>query len=227
MKLLLIGCEYAGKTTLVNAISQWIQDNMGAKPGVHDHFTIPHIDHEELTDQEQRQFLDLSPRIKETFQRYGIDYHFQTGFYEHDDHILVGFHIEEAIYAELYYNYGKWGQEHDRWRAISRVEGAMLEQAPDTTLVLLKASAEVIAQRMKESPHKNGVVQEKDIPRVLQMFQKQYESSRLKNKITLDTSKATADRTLAEFLERMEPYLSVADRLRILVQKAKQKGQWV
>ena len=103
----------------------------------------------------------------------------------------------------------------------------MLEQAPDTTLVLLKASAEVIAQRTKESPHKNGVVQEKDVPRVLQMFQEQYESSRLKNKITLDTSKATSDQTLAEFLERMEPYLSVADRLRILVQKAKQKGQWV
>ena len=200
---------------------------MGANPGIHDHFTIPHIDHEELTDEEQRQFLELSPRIKEIFQRYDVDYHLQNAFYEHDDHILVGFHIEEAIYAEVYYNYGKWGREHDRWRALRRTEDTMLEQAPDSTLVLLKASAEVIAQRMKVSPHKNGVVQEKDIPRVLQMFQEQYESSRLKNKFTLDTTNATVNQTLAEFLERMEPYLSVADRLRILVQKAKQKGQWV
>ena len=40
------------------------------------------------------------------FQRYVIEYHLGTSFYEYPDHGLVGFHIEEAVYAPLYYGYG-------------------------------------------------------------------------------------------------------------------------
>ena len=44
-----------------------------------------------------------------------------------------------------------------------RLEGKILERAPGVILVLFKASPEVIAKRMKESPHTYQVVQEKDI----------------------------------------------------------------
>ena len=41
MKLILVGCEYAGKTTLANEIVKWIDHTMGGARGFHDHFTIP------------------------------------------------------------------------------------------------------------------------------------------------------------------------------------------
>ena len=42
MNLIIIGCEYAGKTPLGKRIEAWIESAMG-KPliGFHDHFTIP------------------------------------------------------------------------------------------------------------------------------------------------------------------------------------------
>ena len=40
MRLYVIGCEYAGKTTLLEKILQW-QEELGVKPIVHDHFTFP------------------------------------------------------------------------------------------------------------------------------------------------------------------------------------------
>ena len=40
MKLILVGCEYAGKTTLANEIVKWIDKTLGGARGFHDHFTI-------------------------------------------------------------------------------------------------------------------------------------------------------------------------------------------
>ena len=41
MKLILIGSEYAGKTTLANEITTWLIETMGSGRTFHDHFTIP------------------------------------------------------------------------------------------------------------------------------------------------------------------------------------------
>ena len=64
MRLILIGCEYAGTTTLANALVRWAEEAMGAFANVpdeykvHDHFKIPHISHPPgLSDEEQRQIL--------------------------------------------------------------------------------------------------------------------------------------------------------------------------
>ena len=45
MRLILIGCEYAGKTTLAVEISKWMIEALGL-PFVrwHNHFVVPHID---------------------------------------------------------------------------------------------------------------------------------------------------------------------------------------
>ena len=41
MNLILVGCEFAGKTTLANEIVEWSESNLGGSSHFHDHFTIP------------------------------------------------------------------------------------------------------------------------------------------------------------------------------------------
>ena len=219
MKLILVGCEYAGKTTLANEIVKWIDHTMGGARGFHDHFTIPPS---ELTEEDQEQFLGLSPRLKEQFQRYVIDYHLQPAFYSDPDHNLVGFHIEEAVYAPLYYGYGGKGQYAERTTLARAVEKTIMQKAPDTVLILLNASAEVIAKRMRENLHPRPVVLEQDIAHVLQRFDEEYQNSLIRRKFVLDTTTTTVAETLQQFATQIEPYLTDTDRLRMLAHKALQ-----
>ena len=53
MRLILVGCEYAGKTTLANHIAGWIERTLGppipqGMPPFHDHFAFPDIGHREF-----------------------------------------------------------------------------------------------------------------------------------------------------------------------------------
>ncbi len=219
MKLILVGCEYAGKTTLANEIVKWIDSTLGGARGFHDHFTIPSS---ELTAEDRDQFMALSPRLKEMFQRYIIEYHLQPAFYADPDHNMTGFHIEEAVYAPLYYGYGGKGEYAERTTLARAVEKTIMKEAPDTVLILLKASAEVIAQRLRENPQPLGVLQEKDIEYVLQRFDEEYQASLIRRKFSLDTTTATVEETLSEFAEQIELYLSDADRLRMLAHQALQ-----
>ena len=160
MRLILIGCEYAGKTTLATGIASWIEKTMGppipqGMPPFHDHFTFPAISHEELTDAEYDQIWALSPRLKSMIQNHQILYHLNPSFYRDHDNIMVGFHIEEAVYGPLYYGYG----ESSNSSAIARnIENHIIEKAPDTVLILVKASRDVIAQRMIDKPHPKEIL---------------------------------------------------------------------
>ena len=127
MKLILVGCEYVGKTTLSEEIVKWISHTMGSSRTFHDHFPIP-WSKSNLTDEEQEQILALSPRLKEMFQRYIIEYHLNPLFYSDPDHNLVGFHIEEAVYAPLYYGYGGKDQYGHRTRLARAIEKEIIEQ---------------------------------------------------------------------------------------------------
>ncbi len=217
MRLILVGCEYAGKTTLANEIVKWIDSTMGGARGFHDHFTIPSS---ELTAEDQDQFMALSSRLKEMFQRYIIEYHLQPSFYSDPDHNMTGFHIEEAVYAPLYYGYGGKGEYAERTTLARAVEKTIMKEAPDTVLILITASAEVIAQRMQENRQPLGVLQEQDIEYVLQRFEEEYQASLIRRKFSLDTTTATVEETLSEFADQIELYLSDADRLRMLAHQA-------
>ena len=105
--------------------------------------------------------------------------------------MLVGFHIEEAVYAPLYYSYG----DSDDFSAAARaMEQRILEQAPDTVLILLKASSEVIAKRLRETPHQHTVLREnRTLKHVLQRFEEEYQQSLLSGKFVLDTTSATVE----------------------------------
>ena len=61
----------------------------------------------------------------------------------------------------------------DRQVIGRHLELRFMKHAPDTVLVHVKASPEVIRRRMKESPHKHPLVQEKDVEHVLERFEEE------------------------------------------------------
>ena len=242
MRLILVGCEYAGKTTLANEIVGWIGRTMGSSRGFHDHFTFPSS---ELSVEDQEYLMGASPRLKEQYQRYIMDYHTHPSFYADPDHNLVGYHIEEAVYAPLYYGYGKKGEYGERTAFARHLESEIMKRAPDTVLVLLRASRDVIAHRMAEQPQPGvvrveyqaqgdlskgtqkstrGVVREDDIEHVLERFEEEYQDSLLRRKMALDTSNITVEETLGLFVSNIRPLITQSDRLRILTHQALTPG---
>ena len=99
MPSLAIGIEKLASDVLGHPIPE------GA-PAFHNHFKLPEIGHAELTNKEYNEFMLLSPNIKEMFQRFMIKYHINSTLYMCPGHIMVGFNIEETVYAPLYYGYG-------------------------------------------------------------------------------------------------------------------------
>ncbi len=237
MRLLLIGCEYVGTTTLANGIQAWSHQVMGEGKGLvayHDHWKIPHIsghrgldDENLLTPEEQDQILALTPKVREVIQRYNIAYHIVPEALRNPDYVSIGLHIENAIYAQMYFDYYVGERAWAREAILDHFEESIIELAPDMPLVLLKASPETIEQRMKERPHDNPVLKEADIQRALDEFQAEFERSAIRNKFIIDTSQGTKEETLASFLKEFEPYLNESDKLRILTHKAGQKGEWI
>lgn len=237
MRLLFIGCEYAGMTTLAQGVMEWSHQVMGKGKGLvayHDHWKIPHIsghpgldDENLLTPEEQKHVLASTPKIKEMIQRQNIAYHVSPEALRNPDYVSIGLHIENAIYAPIYFDYYVGDQAWARRAVLDHFEETIVELAPEMPLVLVKASPETIAGRMKENPHQNGVLQEADIQRVLDEFETEFEKSNMRNKFSVDTSDTTRQETLERFLEQFEPYLNETDRLRILTHKARQRGDWI
>ena len=236
MNIILIGCEFAGKTTLAAKIVDWSEENMGYSSHFHDHFTIPST---ELTDDAGASYKAAHPQVKEMFQRFLISYHTSEGFYSAPDHHLMGFHIEEAVYAPLYYGYGgpdsgspNRSPEGQRTEMARHTEEEILKHAPNTILVLMKATPELIKERMAANTYPDaetverqklsklfgeptrGVVLEKDVEHVLARFEEEFEASLIKNKLVLDTTTATVEETMAEFLEGSMPLMSDEDKTR-------------
>ena len=66
MKLLIVGCEYAGTTTLAHAIDDWMEAMYSRMSLIHDHWKIPYtVGHPAKISEEERQFLALSPWLKD------------------------------------------------------------------------------------------------------------------------------------------------------------------
>ncbi|MCH8030028.1 MAG: hypothetical protein IH874_08885 [Candidatus Dadabacteria bacterium] len=93
-------------------------------------------------------------------------------------------------------------------------ERTILRFTDATVLVHVTADDDVIGQRMHDDPHENMVISEGDIDRVKTRFAELVDWSLLINKITLDNSGSMSD-TMAEFVRKVEPFLTDADRSRI------------
>ena len=237
MNIILIGCEFAGKTTLAAEIVDWSEEKMGFSSHFHDHFTIPST---ELSKEAGASYKACHPQVKEMFQRFLLSYHLSEGFYSQPDHNLMGHHIEEAVYAPLYYGYGGAdtgspirSPEGQRTKMARHMEEEILQRAPNTILTLMKATPEVIRTRMAANTFVDaetlerqklskpfgeptrGVVEDKDVEYVLARFEEEFAASLIRNKLVLDTTSATLEETMTEFVERVRPLLPDADRERL------------
>lgn len=216
MRVIIIGCEYSGTTTLAYGVSDWAKRTIGdGFELVHDHWKIPHtINHpSDMTDEEQEQYMALSTRVKEAAQRHNLYYH--TPAKHGTDGIYVGYYFEDTIYAQLYYDYGGEGSPGDRRVHSEHIEERNIEFGPETVLVLVKASPEVIRRRIMENPHGRQIIQDGDVELVLQRFEEAYEGSSIPQKIALDNSEVTPEETLAEFVRQVQPLLTERDRARM------------
>lgn len=227
MNLIIAGCEYSGTTTLANGIAEWARTTLGGTQEIHDHYKIPHIacyrigpPAEPLTDDELRQIMAWTPKMKEMAQRQSMNYH-MPNTRRSDDYIVVGFQIEDAVYAAPFFGYGhdKEPQGGLRTKYARHLEEEFNNQAPDTVLVLVKASEEVIAERMARNPHPYSIVQKKDIEPVLADFETEFERSVIHTKMVIDTSEATVEESLDDLRRGLMPHLTIEDRRRMVVRR--------
>jgi thymidylate kinase len=201
MRVTVIGTEYAGKSTLVQAIQSWGMER-GIRHHMDDHFSIP--DQQTLKDPaDQKTMTELPSPIKERFQRFQVAYHVRlVKKYQHV--LLTGFHIEEFVYGQRYYY-------PDLKRPIENPQAWERDMPTDIILVHLTAKPDVIKQRMKDDPHDYPIVPESDIEKVQAAFQEEFRKSFFKQKFQIDTSELNADSLLQEFLDSSFTHLSAAD----------------
>lgn len=197
MRLIVVGCEYSGVTTLIDGINRW-----GLERDIHhhldDHFTIPDAFH--LTQEEQTGMLGMLPAIKERFQRFQIAYHVRL--IAKYDHILMGgFYIEESIYGPTYYYPGLKAPAIDFEADLPK----------DVILVHLYATPEVIRTRMQSDPHPYPLVPSEDVDEILERFEEQVRLSWLRRRFAIDTTELTPESLLETFLDRSVGYLNAED----------------
>jgi len=221
MRLIVIGCEYAGKTSIVAELGKWWTELTGAAPGIHDHFVVPDLVHKDppKTDAEEAQIATLIPSLLEKFQRYNIEYHLWP--FRHDNDMwAVNHYYGDAVYAPLYYGYGGAGEYSDRRMMARYYDRETLDCDPDAVIVLVKATPEVIRRRMAAEPRPKCPLKEADVEKVLGLFQEEFERSLIFKRIMLDTSTATVAETVAEAVKQVTPFIPEKDTLRILRKKA-------
>ncbi|MEM3692919.1 MAG: hypothetical protein QXI39_02720 [Candidatus Bathyarchaeia archaeon] len=210
MRVIIIGCEYAGKSTLAKNLLEWGRRH-DIRFHLDDHFTIPDAS---LSKEDREVMLTLSPAFKERFQRFQDVYHVRI-LRNFRDAIEVGFYSENTIYGPLYYGY------KPEFLAIRHGRELEKELPNDTILVLLTASPEVIVRRMERDPHEYEVIRKEDVPILLQKFEEEFRASTIHAKIRIDTSNRTPEETLEEFLAQARPYLTSEDLIRLIMNEGK------
>jgi hypothetical protein len=200
MRVIAIGCEYSGVTTLLEGILRWGRER-GLDHHLDDHFSIP--DRQFLSPADREAMRALPPVLKERFQRFQVVYHVRlVRKYEHI--LLGGFHIEEAVYGPRYYYPGI------RIRPAREFEPEMPE---DTLLVLLTAQPEVLRRRMRQDPHDYPIVPESDVEEVQAQFEQEFGASWIQHKLRIDTSALAGDQLLHQFLAASLTHLNTRDAL--------------
>jgi hypothetical protein len=132
----------------------------------------------------------------------------------------INLHYGDAVYAPLYYGYGGPGVYGDRRFMARYWDKSMLEIYPDTVLVMIKASPEVVRQRRRENPRPRCPITDQDVELVLSRFEEEFDNSLNFRRFTLDTTDATEAETFEAFVRGIDPFVSERDALRILRHRA-------
>ena len=206
----------------------------------HNHFVVPRLDQhltvkadpsssnlpgkqtEDLNSSvDEEQILGLRPSVLEQLQRHNVWRHLHPDMFEpHTDTLMIDAYYAEAVYAPLYYGYGETGTYSDRRRRAREWDHHLLKQAPDMVLVLVKAAPEEIRRRLTTNPRPREVLKEPDVNRVLDGFQREYDDSLVRRRFILDTTGATPQRTLDEFVQHIRQYLTQWDLLRMAASRS-------
>ena len=210
IELLIIGCEYAGSTTLAKAVISWATETRGAflnvpdEYRIHDHFKFPKVSHPpEFSAEEHAQLMALSPRLKEMIQRHNVFYHLPHQGWT-NDLVMIGLYFDDHIYGPLYFDYiHDLDPEDPIMQTRGQFETWLINGAPDVLLVQVKASPSVIRKRMHEDPRIDGVLQDKDVEYVLRRFDDEFQASNIPNKVTIDTTSATIEESLSQLVEHL------------------------
>ena len=222
MFLILIGCEYAGTTTLAEAFNRRLEQKTGCQIDlIHDRWKLPDTKPHgpELSKAEIATYQEMSPRLTEVVQRHCLFYHTpgQAGIEE--DFLAIGMHLEEKIYAPIYHGYGGRDEQGDREYIATMIEQRIVRFIPRPVLVLVQADPDVIRRRMLQAPHPYPLVPDADVEKVSRRFEEEFSRSLLYRRITIDTSNAKAAESAEELLERMTPHLNAVDLGRLALRR--------
>lgn len=217
MQLILMGAEYTGKRALAQRIVEWWQEQTGSSVSFHDHFTPPFDVQDNPTTEveaENEQLANMVPSLLEKFQRYQIEYHIRP--FHDSDLLTINHYYGDAVYAGLYLGYGGSGDYGDRRILARHWDKEMLAVFPAVVLVLMKASAAVVSQRMASDPRPGHPVAEDDLDTVLGRFQEEFDQSLIFRRFELDTSELSGEEVFESFVQQIEPLMDERDSLRIL-----------
>lgn len=211
MRCIFAGIEYAGKSTLINILTDYYRHR---KLSVHvdDHFTIPDST---LSAESRAAYINFPNDVKERMQRMQIQYHVEV-IKNYPNTLIAGWHIEEAVYTTVY------GEVPDspyypnyHYRAQRVYEAQVFEaRLPDVVLIHVTASDEAIKKRMETTPHEYQIIKSEDIPRLKNLFDEEIEKSLFTQKgrkIVLDTTDKTPSESLDELLLLSEPLITFGE----------------
>lgn len=211
MRCIFVGIEYAGKSTLINLLTDYYRHR---KLSVHvdDHFTIPDST---LSAESRAAYVDFPNDVKERMQRMQIQYHVEV-IKNYPNTLIAGWHIEEAVYTTVYGDSPDSPYYPNYHYRAQRVYEAQVYEArlPDVVLIHVTASAEAIKQRMDNAPHVYQIINAEDIPRLKSLFDEEIEKSLFTQKgrkIVLDTTDKTPSESLDELLLLSEPLITFGE----------------
>lgn len=208
MRSIFVGCEYAGKTTLIRLLSEYYQKR-NLKPHVDDHFSIPDSS---LSYESRKLMLGFPGDITERMQRMQIQYHVDI-IKNYKYPILGGWHIEEAVYTS-YYGCDPQSPYYENYSYILQrlYESQVIEaRLPDVVLFHVTADENEIRRRMREKPHEFSIVAEEDIGEIKSKFESEVAQSLFthsKLTVVIDTTGKTPRESLDELLALSEPLIT-------------------
>ena len=211
MRCIFVGIEYAGKSTMVDLMTQYYQHRK-LRVHVDDHFTIPDST---LSPESRAAYIDFPDDVKERMQRMQLQYHVEV-IRNYPNTLIAGWHIEELIYSSFYGNdpestyYSNYHINAQRGYETQVIEARL----PDVVLIHVTASDAAIKERMATDPHEYQIIKEADIPALKHLFQEEIDKSLFTHKgrkIVLDTTDKTPTESLDELLLLSEPLITFGE----------------
>ena len=211
MRIIIVGTEYVGKSTLVDLLGDYYRKR-GRYVHPDDHFSLPDSS---LSPESRAASVGFGNDVKERMQRMQIHYHIEV-FRSYENVMISGWHIEEAVYTAMYGEdpdspyYPNYGYGFQRL-----YESMVLEaRVPNLVLLHMTASDEAIRQRMQAAPHEYQIVKEEHIGDAKRRFEEEVEKSLFTHKgrrLELDTTDQTPQESLDELLRLSERLVTAGE----------------